>query len=201
MVIFTFTKLSSMEKSNIPTEPGQCAARNNTNKPESERKIGFAHPQTLGCAETPSPASSRRGKNGGNRGENLFIRAAAGDRACFGTLRIPIFRRKRHAPESWAGRREFQTDFSFARANRTEKDNLAFLFVLGTVVPHKDLAAAGDAGMQQNQSAVGVNGERFGLFLEGCSLSIVSANSNSYLHQHTLAATASYRIRGWTWCL
>src|ERR1700682_1461407 len=122
----------------------------------------------------------------------LLFHALAG-RARIGMLRCPVFRGEGHAPEGWTRRGEFQTDFRFAGAHRTEEHYVAFLLLLRALVLEQNLAAAGEPRRQQNQGTVGVDGQRFGLFLDGFSLGIGGANAHGDLHQHTLAATPGYR--------
>src|SRR5260370_40250576 len=101
--------------------------------------------------------------------EDLLIRALTGGTR-FRRPRFPILWRKGHAPKSRTRRRKFQTDLGPARAHGAEEDHVAFLFFLCPLVFHKHLAAAGDPGLQQDERAVGIDGERLGFFLEGSPL-------------------------------
>ena len=80
-------------------------------------------------------------------------------------------------------------NFGFAGTHRSKVGHVAFLFFLGALVLEKKFAAAGDARLQQDQGAVGVDGESLGFFLDGSALGIVAANAHRDLHQDALAAS------------
>jgi hypothetical protein len=49
-------------------------------------------------------------------------------------------------------------------------------------VLEEDLGSASEAGLQQNEGAMGVDGKCFGFFLDWISLCVDAANANGNLH-------------------
>src|SRR5437016_14111236 len=107
-------------------------------------------------------------------GTSYLFRTIAENVAGLWALRGPIFRRKGHAPESRARRRKFQTDLRLAATHRTEKRHLALLFLFRFVVLHVNHCPAGQAGVKQDQGAVGIYGQRLRVFVEFSSFSVLS---------------------------
>lgn len=111
--------------------------------------------------------------------------------------RGPIFRRKRNAPERRPRGGKFQTNFRFARSHRPQENYVAFLLFFRAIVFQVDHASAGDPRRKQDQRAVSIDRERFGLFLKWFSLRIISANAHGNLHEDALTPASRDRIRGW----
>src|SRR5436853_7688533 len=59
-----------------------------------------------------------------------------------------------------------------------------------------DDRTADDAHVEQDQRAVGVDGERLGHFLKVLALGVLAAHANANLHEHALA-TAPRQGMGW----
>lgn len=116
-------------------------------------------------------------------GDGLGLRSAG-----FRTARRPILGRKGNTPELRAAGRKFQANFGFVAANGAEKGDNTLLLFLGHIVAQSDQAAAGDASLQKNEGAVGVDGESVGLFVETFALGIEAIQVNADLHEDTLAA-------------
>lgn len=114
--------------------------------------------------------------------------AGAGGGARVGMLGGPVFGGERYAPELRARLGKFQADFGFAVANGAEEHHVAFLIFFGHVVLHFEAASAGDAILERDQSAVGVDGQGVGLFLERFALRVFAADEYAHLHKNTLAA-------------
>ena len=55
---------------------------------------------------------------------------------------------------------------------------MALLLFQRALMLQQNLASAGKPRLQQNQSAVGIDGECFGFFLDGPSLGIRAANAD-----------------------
>ena len=124
---------------------------------------------------------------------------ASGSR--FGIFWRPIFRGKSDAPELGTARGKFQTDFTLIAADRPEKNDAAFLFFFCGVVAQHHQAAAGDACLQQDQSAVRIDGERICLFIEIFALCVDAVKANANLHEYALTSAAGTCV-GWiTWKL
>jgi len=117
--------------------------------------------------------------------------AGAREIAGFGMLGRPIFRRESDTPEVGNRRRELQADFGFAGANRTEEGHVAFLVFLGALVLQIQFGAAGEAGVEENERAVSVDGERLGFFVHLFALGVDAANADGNLHQDALATPAA----------
>jgi hypothetical protein len=110
--------------------------------------------------------------------------------AGLGIFGRPIFGREGHAPELRAAGGKFQPNFGFIPAHRAEKRDITFLFFLGGVVPQHQQAAAGHARLQQNERAVGVDGQGVAFFIEGLALRVDAVDSNAELHQDALTSAA-----------
>jgi hypothetical protein len=108
--------------------------------------------------------------------------------AGFGAFWRPILWREGDAPELRAGRREFEADFSFIAADRSEEDDGTFLFFRGAFVLQIDKAAAGQARLKKDQRAVGIDRERFGFFIKWLALRILTVKADGDLHEDALAA-------------
>jgi hypothetical protein len=65
---------------------------------------------------------------------------------------------------------------------------VALLFLLRPFVLHLNLASTGHTRAYQNESAVGVDGKSFRIFLKLFALRVFPANMDGHLHQYTLAA-------------
>ena len=113
----------------------------------------------------------------------------------------PIFRGKCNAPEGGTRRGKLQTDFGLSRAHGAEKSDVTFLLLLSALVLEEHFAAAGEAGLQQNERTMGIDREGLGFFLDGFALGIFAANSYGDLHQDALAAAAGYGTDGGIWLL
>ena len=68
---------------------------------------------------------------------------------------------------------------------------MAFVLFQSLLVLQLNLAAAGEPRLQQDQRAVGVDRQCLGLFLDGFSLSVGTANADGDLHQYALTAPSS----------
>src|SRR5713226_3896877 len=97
-------------------------------------------------------------------------------------LRRPVFRRKRHSPETRPRIGKLQSHFRFAGTHRPQERYMAFLFFLGQIVLQLHFAATGDPRLHNRQ--------RRGLFLELLALGVIPVNSYGNLHQNSLAAAA-----------
>jgi len=113
----------------------------------------------------------------------------------------PIFGGESDAPEGGARVRKFEADFSFAVADRAEKNDEAFLFFSRAFVREEQHAAAGDAGGHEDQGAVGVDGESFGGFGERLALRVTAADFHGDLHEDALAAASGAGGCGSVWGL
>src|ERR1043166_4536954 len=83
--------------------------------------------------------------------------------ARFRALWSPILGRKRYSPELRARSRKFESDFRLFASNRTEKHHMTLLFFLRAVVGHFKDAAAGNARLEQDQSAMRVDRQSIGV--------------------------------------
>jgi hypothetical protein len=125
--------------------------------------------------------------------------AVAGETAGFGMLGRPIFRGESDTPEIGNRRSELQADFGFAGANRTEEGHVAILVFLGALVLQIQLGAANEAGGEEDEGAVSIDGERLGFFVNLFALGVGATNADGDLHQDALAAPAgagTYRCVG-----
>jgi hypothetical protein len=116
--------------------------------------------------------------------------------AGFGIFGGPVFRREGYAPELRTASGEFQADFGFVAAHRAKKSDVTFLLFLGGVVAQHQEAAAGDARLQQNQRAMGVDGQSVTFFIEWLALRVGAVYSNAELHQDALASATATCV-GW----
>src|SRR5258708_17699667 len=105
-------------------------------------------------------------------------------------LRRPVFRRKRHSPETRPRIGKLQSHFRFAGTHRPQERYMAFLFFLSQIVLHLHFAAAGDPRQHHHQRAMRINRQRRGLFLELLALGVIPVNSYGNLHQNSLAVAA-----------
>ena len=125
--------------------------------------------------------------------------AAAGESAGFGMFGCPVLRGEGDAPEVGSRRRELQADFGFAGANRTEEGHVAFLVFLRALVLQIQFGAAGETGVEENERAVSVDGERLGFFVHLFALSVGAPDADGDLHENALATPAgagTYRCVG-----
>src|SRR5215475_9822231 len=125
-----------------------------------------------------------RGRGGGNRVARL------------GVLRTPIFRGKCDSPEGGPRRRELQSDFGFAGANRAQEDDMALLLFLRLVVLKHHFAAAGQSRLQLNQRAMRIDRQRHGFLFERLSLRVATSHAHGNLHQDSLATSARTWVIG-----
>ncbi len=118
----------------------------------------------------------------------FFLWPRARDGAGLRIFGRPIFGREGDAPELWTGRGKFEADFGFVAADGSEKNDGTFLFFRGALVLEEERTAAGEAGLQKDERAVGVDGERFGFFVEVGALGVFAAQANGDLHEDPLTA-------------
>jgi hypothetical protein len=105
-------------------------------------------------------------------------------------LGCPIFRRKSDTPKIGNRGRELQANFGFTGSNGAEKRDMAFLIFLRALVLQIQFGATGETCGEENERAVGVDGQCFGFFVDGFTLSVGAANANRNLHQNALTAPA-----------
>ena len=119
---------------------------------------------------------------------------ASGSR--FGIFWRPIFRGKSDAPELGTARGKFQTDFTLIPADRPEKNDAAFLFFFCGVVAQHHQTAAGDAGLQQDESTVRIDCQGVSFFIEVLALCVDAVKANANLHEYALTSAAGTCV-GW----
>jgi len=111
----------------------------------------------------------------------------------------PIFRRKSDTPKIGNWRSELQADFGFAGANRTQEGHVAILVFLRTLVLQIQFGAAGEAGIEENERTVSVDGKRLGFFVHLFALGVGAPNPDADLHENALATppgAGTYRCVG-----
>jgi hypothetical protein len=121
----------------------------------------------------------------------LFIAGpGTGNGAVLGAFGGPVFGREGDTPELRTWRGKLETDFGFVAADGAEKNDVALLFFRCALVLKLNFGAASEAGLNQDESAVGVDGEGLGFFFEFGALRVHSGQLDGHLHEHALAAAA-----------
>jgi|tagenome__1003787_1003787.scaffolds.fasta_scaffold20954970_2 hypothetical protein len=116
--------------------------------------------------------------------------AIGGKTAGFGMLGRPVFGWKSDTPKIGNRGRELQANFGFAGSNGAEKRDVAVLIFLRALVLQIEFGAAGKTSGEEYERAVSVDGQCFGFFVDGFTLSVGAANANRNLHQNALTTPA-----------
>lgn len=101
----------------------------------------------------------------------------------------PIFGWERDTPKGGLGSREFEAYFRFGAPSGSEEYNNTFLFFLGFIMFECDSIPSRHVSGKQDQGAMRVNCQGFRRFVEFSFESILAADFDGNLYQHSLAAS------------